>query len=394
MTHLYRFFLVLLSLFFIVEKVPAKNSDSVKDIKLGMTTALSGPARELGVSMRLGIETYFRKINDEGGIGGRKLTLIALDDGYQPHNAAINMRRLIAQEVLAVIGNVGTPTAMVTKPIAEREKTLLFGAFTGAELLRETPPSRYVINFRASYKEETAAIVKHILAQGVRPNEIAFFTQNDSYGDDGYEGAIGALLAAGYENARKLAHGRYQRNTQNVEDGLLTIFDSEVTPRAIIIVGAYAASARFISLARVIMPDAKFFNVSFVGSQALMEQLSKRERESLVITQVVPHFNAELQGVMEYRAALKKYSPGSEPGFVSLEGYLTAKVLVEGIKAAGNNLSGEAVIDAIESFGELDIGIGVPVRLGPDEHQALHKLWMVEIIEDTFSSINLENEDV
>jgi len=357
-------------------------------IQVGMTTALSGPAKDLGLSMKHGIEAYFHHVNAKGGINGQPLRLLALDDGYQPTSAAANMRRLTQNDdVVAIIGNVGTPTAMVTVPIANREKILLFGAFTGANVLRKTPPDRYVINFRASYEEETAAMIDSILDRGIKPNEIAFFTQNDAYGDAGYAGALKALKSRGYEQAESLPHGRYTRNTLNVEDGLLSILDAQIEPKAIIMVGAYSACAKFIKYAKTIWPNTRFLNVSFVGSRSLAKALGKAG-EDVVITQVVPHFASTLPGVVEYRRLLKAYDSEASPDFVSLEGFLAAKIFVEGLKRAPKKLTRENLIDAIESIKNLNIGIDVPISYGPGEHQALHRIWGTEIKKKQFVPLN------
>lgn len=344
------------------------------ELKIGMTTVLDGPASALGQGMKAGVEAAFAKVNGDGGINGNTLRLIALDDGYEPMRAAPNMRKLIDEEqVLAVVGNVGTPTAIVTVPIANEKKTLLFGAFTGAGVLRKSPPERYVINFRASYAEETAAMVDGLLAAGIRPEEIAFFTQNDGYGDSGYNGAVAALKAKGFAAADKLAHGRYTRNTLNVEEGLGTLLDAPVEPKAIIMVGAYAPCAKFIQLARKEFPAMRFLNVSFVGSEALADALGA-DSEGVIVTQVVPELNADLPAVKEYREQVGKQG-GAKPSFVSLEGYLVGKLFVEGLRRAGSAPTRESIVDALEGLKAHDLGIGVPLSFGPQDHQASHTVW-------------------
>lgn len=344
-------------------------------IKLGISAAFSGPAKSLGRDMRLGIETGFHRVNRAGGIGGRPLELVSLDDSYVPDGAAENMRRLIdEEEVLAVIGNVGTPTAQVTVPIANQRKILLFGAFTGAGLLRRDPPDRYVINYRASYAQETAAMISGLLDAGIRPYELAFFTQDDSYGDSGHQGALRALRAAGFEDVDDLVHGRYPRNTVDIEDGLLAILNSDVTPRAVIMVGAYVPCAKFIRLARRVLPDTLFLNVSFVGPVALARELGELG-EGVVVTQVVPHFESDLPVVREYRRDLEEYAADAEPGFTSLEGYIAARIFVEGLRRAGPAVDREGIVDAIEGLRSLDIGLGVPISYGPSDHQGSDTVW-------------------
>ena len=343
------------------------------EIKVGISAALTGPAEALGQGMRQGIEAYFKRLNAAGGINGNTVRLIALDDKYEPDLSAPNMYKLIDEEhVLAVVGNVGTPTAVVTVPIANEKKTLLFGSYTGAGVLRKSPPDRYVFNFRASYAEETSAIIEAILAKGIKPEQIAFFTQNDGYGEAGYQGAVAALKARGFQDANKLAHGRYTRNTVNVEGAVAAIIAAKVEPRVVVMVGAYKPTAAFIKMARQELPKLKFVSVSFVGSLPLANELGA-SGEGVVVTQVVPHFDANLPAVTEYRQSMKE--EGSSPDFISLEGYLVARIFTEAVKKAGAQVSRETIIDALESTNSLDIGIGVPVSYSPGEHQGCHKIW-------------------
>ncbi|MFT5116894.1 MAG: branched-chain amino acid transport system substrate-binding protein [Kiritimatiellia bacterium] len=354
------------------------NYSIAEDINIGMSTALSGPAKALGTGMKIGVESYFKSVNGAGGVGGKTLRLIVLDDGYEPNRAAPNMRKLIdAEKVVAVMGNVGTPTAIVTVPIANEKKVLLFGAFTGAGVLRKDPAERYVINYRASYAEETADMITGLLSAGIKPEEIAFFTQNDGYGDAGYQGAISALKVAGFSNVQTLVHGRYTRNTLNIEDGLATILDSDIEPRAIIMVGAYGPCAKFIKLAKEEFPDTHYLNVSFVGSNALALELGD-SGEGVIVTQVVPHFNDNLALVDEYKKALAQFDNSAKPSFVSLEGYIVAKVFVEGLKGAGN-INRESIIDGLESLKNLDIGMGFSLSYSKKNHQASHKIWPTRI---------------
>ncbi|WP_199609895.1 ABC transporter substrate-binding protein [Flocculibacter collagenilyticus] len=345
-------------------------------VKVGMTTALTGPAAALGEGMKTGITAYFDKVNKAGGVNGHQLQLIALDDGYEPDKAAQNMRKLIDEEkVIAVAGNVGTPTAIVTVPIANEKKTLLFGAFTGAGVLRNTPPDRYVINYRPSYAQETATMIDLLLAKGIKPEEIAFFTQNDGYGDAGYKGAMKALKAKGFSQAEQLAHGRYTRNTENVEAGLTTILEADVPPKAIIMVGAYRPISKFIKESKDFFEEeVHYLNVSFVGSVALLNALGS-DAEGVIVTQAVPHYESNLPIIKEYQAAV----PADKQGFVSLEGYIVGKILVEGLKKSSSIKDREALIDGMHKLTNLDIGLGVPVSFSSSRHQAIDKVWPTEI---------------
>ena len=339
--------------------------------------------------MKLGIETLFKKVNEKNGINGNIIKLIHYDDDYESGQCSENMIKLIdVDNVLAVIGNVGTPTAAIAVPIANEKKTLLFGSFTGSGLLRKSPPDRYIINYRASYGEETGAMISGLIKLGVAPDKIAFFTQNDAYGDEGYQGAIKALKDKGYKNVDALAHGRYRRNTTNVEDAVVVV--AAAMPQAVIMVGSYKPCAKFIKLAKEFLPDAIYLNVSLVGSIPLAKELGELG-EGVVVTQVVPHFESDLPGVKEYRKNFAKYAPGKPLGFVSLEGYIVAKIFAEGLKNAGDNPTRESVIDSIESLSGFDIGMNAPINYSKTEHQASHKVWPTIIRNTIFMPLKWED---
>lgn len=358
------------------------------ELTFGLVAPASGSAAPLGIGMQEGIEAYFSEVNASGGVNGKRLTLTTFDDQYHPLQAAEHTRQLVDDErILAAIGNVGTPTAAVTIPIYNEHKTLLYGAFTGAGILRRSPPDRYVINFRASYLQETAAMIDGLLEAGIQPEEIAFFTQNDSFGDAGYSGAIRALEGHGFTQTSRLAHGRFTRGTRNIHQGLASILQAPVAPRAIIIVGTYGPAADFIREAQRDLPSAVFLNVSFVGSQALLASLGNHA-EGVIVTQVVPPLDADLPAVDAYRQALSTYQPGVEPDFISLEGYLAAKLLVEGVKAAGNHPTREAIIDGLLGLGSVDIGLGEALSLGPNDHQASDAVWPTIIRNGRFEPVD------
>jgi ABC-type branched-subunit amino acid transport system substrate-binding protein len=289
------------------------------------------------------------------------------------------MHELIDEkEVVAVVGNVGTPTAVAAIPIANEAKTPFYGAFTGAGVLRKTPPDRYVVNYRASYAEETAAMVDALVAQaGLRGNEIAFFTQRDAYGDAGFVGGIAALRRHGLASEHDVAHGRYERNTLAVENGLAEVLQADPPPRAVIMVGAYAPCARFIELARDVGLDALFLNVSFVGAAPLVAALGEKG-EGVIVTQVVPHFDSDLPIVRAYREALAALNAQAPLTFGSLEGYVAARILIRALRSIQGPPgppTRESVVDALEGLGDFDIGLGVALRLAADEHQASHTVW-------------------
>jgi branched-chain amino acid transport system substrate-binding protein len=342
-----------------------------EELKVGMSGALTGPAAALGLGMKSGIEAYFAQVNAAGGVHGRTLRLIALDDGYEPSRAGANMHKLIDDDkVFAVLGNPGTPTAAVSVPIANRKHIPFVGAFTGAGLLRKTPPDRYVINFRASYAQETAEMVRGITELGIRPDEIAFFTQNDAYGDAGYNGGIAALKKLGYADAERLPHARYPRNTVDVEGAVARLLDPTLHPRAIIMVGAYKPCAKFIRLAKRHGLRTLFVNVSFVIGDSLLRELAG-DAEGVVVTQVVPPIDSDVAAVREYRDAV----PAGERSFVSLEGFLAARAFVEGLRRAGAGPTADGFIDALEAAGPMDLGLGEPLEVSKTRHQLSNHVW-------------------
>jgi branched-chain amino acid transport system substrate-binding protein len=361
----------------IVLMVFCVQAHAADEILLGMSTPLSGPTAELGRGMRDGVLVGLARANRAGGVHGRPLRLIALDDGYEPARTAPNMRRLVEEEkVLAVIGNVGTPTAIASLPIIKKHRTLFFAPFTGAGVLRQSPPERYVINYRASYAEEIDAMVDAlVLRAGLKPTEIAFFTQRDGYGDAGYVGGFAALKRHGLKDERQVLHVRYPRNTLAVENALADLLMAETPPRAIIMVGAYAPCAKFVTLARQAGLKSLFLSVSFVGGEFLAEALGPRI-DGVIVTQVVPHpQDASLPLVREYLADLRTWDEGARPTFVGLEGYIATRILTLALERTPGLPSRDLVVDALKDLGDFDLGLGHPLRLGPDQHQASRHVW-------------------
>ncbi len=347
------------------------------ELLFGMASALTGPSKELGRGMRTGVEIAFAAANEAGGVHGRRLQLIALDDGYEPTRTVGVMKELVEQRrVFGFIGNVGTPPAAVAVPYAVERKMLFFGAFTGAPLLRKDPPDRYVFNYRASYAEETAAIVKHLVdAKRIKPVDIAVFAQQDSYGDAGFEGVSRAMRRYGRDGSKILRVG-YQRNTADVGEAVAELSKHQ-NLRALVCVAAYKAAAKLIEKLREKGSDIIVTNVSFVGSTALADELTAlgpKFAQGAVVTQVVPLPQSSASAVLKYQEALRKYAPGEKPDFVSLEGYLAGTLLVEGLKRA-QALETEKVIDALEGIRGRDLGTGASLSFGMSEHQASHKVW-------------------
>jgi branched-chain amino acid transport system substrate-binding protein len=366
-----------------------------REIRFGIVAPFSGPAKELGRQMKLGIDTAFNRINDAGGVEGRMIRLIAADDGYEPTRTPEAMKQLYDKDqVFGFIGNVGTPTATVAVPYALERRALFFGAFTGANVLRNDPPDRYVFNYRASYAEETAAVVHYLIKlRRLKPQQIAVFAQQDSYGDAGFAGVAKAFRALGVSDTT-IVRLNYKRNTVDVDEAVNHLKLQKPPIKAVIMVSTYRAAAKFIEKTRDANPGMIYSNVSFVGSTALAEELmllGPRFASGVIVTQVVPAVAGYSSMVLEYKNALAKYFPGENPDYVSLEGYVAANVLIQALKRTGPQLDTEKLIDNLEAMRNIDLGLGTSLNFGRAEHQASHKIWGTAIDDNgRYQPIELE----
>ena len=327
-------------------------------VVLGQSVALSGPAAQLGLDMQQGANLYFNMINARGGVNGRKIVLKTLDDGYEPPRAVANTKQFIDQDkVFALFGYVGTPTSQAVMPLFTEARVPYIGPFTGAEVLR-SPHNRYIFNIRASYYDETEAIVQHLTAMSV--DKIAVFYQNDGYGQAGLAGVERALKK---RNLQVAAKGTVERNTVDVKKAIDEMMKAD--PQAIVMISAYKSCAAFIRDMKKAGKNPTFWNVSFVGSKALAKELD-REGRGVQISQVVPFpWDSTVPVVKEYRKLLEEAK--GEPGFGTLEGFIAAKVTVEGLRRAGRNLNRDTFIRAMETMDNYDAG-GFRVSFGPDNH--------------------------
>lgn len=339
----------------------AKAEPGVTDhtIVLGQSVVLSGPSAELGQEMRDGAKAYFAHVNAHGGVNGRQIELITLDDGYEPERAVANTKKLISEEkVFALFGYVGTPTSKAALPVFTENKVPFFGAFTGAELLRD-PLNRYIFNVRASYFDETEKIVAHLTKLGI--NKIAIFYQNDAYGQAGLAGVERALKK---RNMTLAGSGTVERNSTNVAAAVKSI--SAAQPQAIIMISVYKSEAEFIRAMKTTVGYTQYFTISFVGSRSLARELGP-DASGVSISQVVPMpFDEKIPVVKEYQKIMKKYAPQSPIGFTSLEGFIAANAFVEGVKRTGSPLTREKLIETLEKM-DTDIG-GFRVHFSPTSH--------------------------
>lgn len=328
---------------------------------LGQSAAFTGPAAQLGIQMNNGARLAFDAFNAAGGLGGLKIDLQTLDDGYDPARCKANTEKFLAAEVFALFGYVGTPTSLAALPLVKDGRTPFFGPFTGAMGLRE-PHARPLFHVRASYDDETALIVKQLTSLGL--NKVAVFRQNDSYGQAGLDGVTKALKARGLD---PVAVATVERNSVDVAAAVKALVPAR--PDAIVQISAYKSCAAFIRAARKAGFGGTFYNVSFVGTQALADELGP-EANGVVVSQVMPYpYTNSVPIVREYLAAIKAANDTKvQPNYSSMEGYVAARVFIEGLKQA-RSATYDAFVGGLESLQGFNLG-GFTVNFGPRQHVA------------------------
>ena len=356
-----------------VDTVPTPESEGILEdsVLFGQSAAFSGPAQELGKNMRLGIEAAFAEANQNGGVHGRRLELISLDDAYEPEAAVTNTQQLIDSDgVFALIGEVGTPTSRSATPVAAAAQIPFIAPFTGAEFLRNDE-WRNIVNLRSSYYQETEEIVSLLTDRGV--DRIAVMFQDDSFGRAGYRGVLQALDR---RDTKPVAIGLYPRNTTAVRTALVDLQQGH--PEAVVLVGAYQPVASLIRWARHLGEDWIFVTISFVGSNALAEELGAGG-DGVFVTQVVPFpTDDSLPVVASYLDALGAHYPRAAPGFVSLEGYLAGRLAIVGLERCGRDLTRACFLDEILHGEPVDID-GFRLAFGADDNQGSDAVFLTVI---------------
>jgi ABC-type branched-subunit amino acid transport system substrate-binding protein len=351
---------------------PARADDGVTkgEVVLGMCNALTGPASALGLGMKKGASVYFDKVNAAGGVHGRKIRLVSVDDGYEPKNTIERTKALIEKDrVFALFGYVGTPTSSAVLPMVTEAKIPFWGPFTGAELLR-TPVNRWVFNVRGSYNDE-AELQVATLVERMKLKRVAILYQNDAYGMAVRAGVLKALKKRGLE---PVAEATYERNTVDVDGALAAL--QRAKPDAVSMVGTYKAMAAFIRKARAGGFSPVFLNVSFVGTAALVNELAGAG-EDVLITQVMPSpWDSAIPIVTQYRADMKA-AGHLELDYTDLEGYVAAAVFVEALRKAGPALTRDGFVAAAESL-KMELG-GLQVAFSPAHHSALDDVFLTRI---------------
>ncbi|MBL8343332.1 MAG: ABC transporter substrate-binding protein [Rubrivivax sp.] len=343
---------------------------STAEVRIGMVNVQTGPASGLGKGMRSGAEAVFSAVNAKGGVNGRKISLVVGDDGYEPNKAVDETLRMIEQEkVFSLFGYVGTPTSNAVLPIVKEMDVPLVGAFTGAMSLRQ-PVTKQVFNVRASYDDESEALVAHFLANGAK--SVAVFYQDDGFGLAVLSGTEKALKK---RNMQVAAKGTFQRNTMAIKAGLAAMLEAK--PDAIVMVGTYAPLAAFIKEARTAGVKSQLATVSFVGTDNLVAEVGKAG-DGVLISQVVPFpADDDMAVTRECREAVKAHN-GEPLGFVNFEGCITAKVMVAALERAGKDPSRDSLVGALRGMQNIDLG-GMRVAFAADNHQASSSVFMTQI---------------
>ena len=363
------------------------------EVVFGMSAAFSGTAKELGRQMKVGYEVAFAAANDAGGIAGRKLKLVAQDDGNEPGRAQAVVKDLVEQrKVFALVGTVGSAAIEAYLPYLFDKRIIMFGSMSGGDFLRNDPPDRWIFNFRAGYAEETEALVRYFVkVRHLKPSQIAYFEQQDSYGAAGWRGFARQMRRFDFDTDQTLRVG-YQRNTLDVDEAVKLVQKNAGRLKAVVMVATHHVAAKFIEKLRGV--DLVYGNVSAVVGRELADelvQLGPTFAQGVITTQVVPLPDSRATAVLKYQEALHRYAPDERPDFVSLEAYLAAQVLMEGLKRAGKNLNTDSLVDALEGIHGFEMGIGVQVSFGPSEHQGSHKIWGT-ILDARGNSLPLELE--
>lgn len=356
-----------LGVFGATTSIHAEDGVSDKEIKIGMANALSGPAAGLGTQLKAGAEAYFAKVNAAGGVNGRKITLVSLDDGYEPDKAAAATKKLIEEDkVFALFGYVGTPTSTASVPLATKASVPYLFPFTGAEFLRN-PVNKWVFNLRASYFDETEAMVER-LNKDLGITKIAVFIQDDAFGEAGKAGVNRALHK---RNLKLVEEARYKRNTIDVDEGLSKIKAAQ--PDAVVFVGTYKPFSAIVKKAKAAGLKTKFLTVSFIGTADFIKEVGA-DGEGVYITQVVPSpDDTSIPLIKQYQQDMK----GAGMNYTSLEGYTDAMVLVEALKKAGNGLTRAGLASVLEGM-QTDLG-GLNVGFSATKHQGSTQVFLTQV---------------
>lgn len=356
---------VFLSISFGATMAIAEPGISATKILIGQVAALEGPLAAVGHAARAGLLAAFNEVNAKGGVAGRHIELLWRDDSYEPEQSVVATRQLIAQDqVFALAGAVGTPTTLATAPIAQDAAVPFIGPLSGAEFLRD-PAKTNVVNVRASYAEETEAMVDY-LTKDRGMNRIGILYQDDPFGRAGLAGVTRALAKRGL---KLVAEGPFERNTTAVKTAVATLRKAD--PQAVIMIAAYGPCAKFIELGAELNFKPLYLATSVTGLPQLAQELGPAAN-GIMFTQVMPlQEDGSLPVALRYRAALAAVDPQTSPGPMSFEGYIIGRLIIAALQASGPEPTRQAFLAAI--FGHVFDFDGVVLDYrGPGNQAAPH----------------------
>lgn len=322
---------------------------TAKTILIGQSTPLSGANKELGEDIRSGALAYFKKINDAGGVNGRTIDLLSLDDANDTKRSGANAKELLADKgVLALFGYASATLSRPALPFVDQYKAPFFAPFTGADPMRQF--NRYVYNVRASYADELEKIVEYYFTTGAKRFSVVYY--DDVVGKENFAAVERALKKRGLTATSVTAFK--DRAKPDIDGGVKEV--AKGSPDVVILTTLFKASADFIRAGRKSGLNAQFVSNSFPGASPLAKELGK-DGVGVAIAQVVPPpARKSLPIVREYQAAIEKLTGKKEYSFTALEAYIAAKVLVEGIRRAGPRLSRESLLKSLDTMQKFDAG--------------------------------------
>jgi len=381
---------------------------NAKDLKIGMSAAFRGPSAGLGSELYRGAQAYYAEINQRGGVHGRTISVVALDDGYEPTPCIKNTIELVEKEQVFFLSNyVGTPTLTRALPVIKRyadRQVILVGNFTGAQPQREEPYVEQVFNIRASYRQEMLALVDRFWQTGAR--KFGVYYQIDAYGRSGTDGVARGLAQRGATIAAEATYVRHAKFAADTGPAVQALRRAGVD--VVLCTGAYQGCGAFVRTARDLGWSVPISNASFVASEAMPSLLvnhgtatGRAYTRGLINSQVVPSYDSvSLPAVVEYRTLMDRHNPQLPPGlrdpqhaaeqlsFRSLEGFVNAKVIVEALRRSGASPTRAGLRQALESLKNFDLGIGAPLTFGPERHQGLDSVYFTSVVNGRWAPVS------
>lgn len=351
-----------------------------KHVVLGMSSATTGPTQDLGIGVWHGAEAKLRAENARGGVYGRQLKLVHLDDGYEPDRAKANTQELIQEhKVFGILSSMGTPTSEVALPLVLDAQVLFFGALSGGNFLEKDPPDRYVFNFRPRYSEEVKALLTYLVKlRGIKPYQISAFAQDDAFGEDGVQAMIKTLRKLGHKKPEDIFVTRYTRNSNTIKTAAEELYKHRALTKAVLMISTSQPAAELLVELRKRKMKSIFCGVSAIANPDFATSVmahNPKYLDGVVISQVVPDPMSRATGVTRFRQDFTTAFPDEQPSPAALEGYISASILIDAMQRQGRKLTSEGLIDTLEKTQGLDLGIGAVCHFAPSDHQCSHKVW-------------------